>query len=320
MVTSGAADSAAAGAGASAGAGGRPWRAARTRLIVITALVLVTIVGVRARTPAVSWRGPLHREGFGVAVVVEVVLTALAIVVRRRDRRAPRPGHPAATIRLLLRRAIGLAMAGVALAVLLSFVDVPFSKVHFNPLSLNPPQIKQRKFPPLHNGRHDFHGFSSFDIHLLVYLGAALLVLIPVLIVASFAVVRRRHGRRRAGRPDIEVTDDQLASLAAAVDSARRVLQTVDDARAAIIACYSAMETTLAEAGAARRVTETPDELLTRAQAAGLLTGPAAARLTELFYEARYSTHAMPAQARADASQALGAISAELTSPAGVPA
>ena len=53
--------------------------------------------------------------------------------------------------------------------------------------------------------------------------------------------------------------------LREAVESGRSALRTIDDARAAIIACYVAMENSLAERGAARAVADTPDELLARA-------------------------------------------------------
>jgi hypothetical protein len=78
------------------------------------------------------------------------------------------------------------------------------------------------------------------------------------------------------------------------------------------------MEQTLAEAGAARGAAETPDELLVRAVAAGLVPAGPAALLTELFYEARYSTHHMPTSKRDLAERALTEIAAGL--PAGEPA
>jgi hypothetical protein len=47
--------------------------------------------------------------------------------------------------------------------------------------------------------------------------------------------------------------------------------------------------------------------------AAGVIRGTAAAVLTSLFYEARFSTHPLSASARDAARQALDAISAELS-------
>ncbi len=80
------------------------------------------------------------------------------------------------------------------------------------------------------------------------------------------------------------------------------------------------MEQSLARAGTARAVADTPDELLARAAGQGLVRGDAAARLTALFYEARFSTHPMPLGKRAEAQRALGELAdglgvGELTGP-----
>jgi hypothetical protein len=73
-----------------------------------------------------------------------------------------------------------------------------------------------------------------------------------------------------------------------------------------------AMETSLAEHGAARAVADTPDELLRRATASGIVRGTAAARLTTLFYEARFSSHPLVSGQRDAAGQALGELAALL--------
>jgi hypothetical protein len=62
-------------------------------------------------------------------------------------------------------------------------------------------------------------------------------------------------------------------------------------------------------------VADTPDELLARAAGQGLVHGNAAARLTVLFYEARFSTHPMPFTKRDEAQQALGELAASLGGP-----
>jgi hypothetical protein len=72
------------------------------------------------------------------------------------------------------------------------------------------------------------------------------------------------------------------------------------------------MEASLARAGTVCGAAETPDELLGRAATAGLAGGSAAATLTALFYEARFSTHPLPAGARAEARDALAELAAAL--------
>lgn len=87
--------------------------------------------------------------------------------------------------------------------------------------------------------------------------------------------------------PATHVTlDDEQERLAHAVDSGRRALLAGTDARAAVIACYAAMEKSLADSGVIRRVSDSPQDLLERAVAGGLPTGAVAAVLTALFREA----------------------------------
>jgi hypothetical protein len=59
-------------------------------------------------------------------------------------------------------------------------------------------------------------------------------------------------------------------------------------------------------------VADTPDELLARATASGLVHGSAAARLTALFYEARFSSHPLDRRQRDAAEQALDELAAAL--------
>jgi hypothetical protein len=77
------------------------------------------------------------------------------------------------------------------------------------------------------------------------------------------------------------------------------------------------MEESLAERGATRAAADTPDELLARATRSKIVRGTAAARLTTLFYEARFSSHPMEQGQRQAAEQALDELAAALaTEPA----
>jgi Domain of unknown function (DUF4129) len=87
-------------------------------------------------------------------------------------------------------------------------------------------------------------------------------------------------------------------------------------AREAIIACYAAMEASLATAGSPRRAADTPEELLNRAEDDGIIRTPAARRLTALFREARFSPHRLADAQRQAALAALGDIGHDL---AGMP-
>ena len=119
---------------------------------------------------------------------------------------------------------------------------------------------------------------------------------------------------RRPAAP-LVIEDMGTEELREAVESGRAALAEISDARAAIIACYVAMERSLADRGTRRTVADTPDELLARAVGAGTVRGPAASSLTALFYEARFSTHPVADRQRAAASAALDELAAELAAP-----
>ena len=139
-------------------------------------------------------------------------------------------------------------------------------------------------------------------------------MLLVLALVAAVAIsvwwasrLRRPSLPRQLGAAEADAEE-----LLEAVESGRVALAELDDARAAIIACYVAMEQSLADQGAARGVADTPDELLARAVSAGIARGTAARRLTALFYEARFSSHPLGNRQRDDASAALDELAAEL--------
>ena len=132
------------------------------------------------------------------------------------------------------------------------------------------------------------------------------------MVVSVWWAVRLRRAALPGPAPGYLAEDS--AGLREAVESGRAALAgEVDDARAAIIACYLAMEGTLAERGTARGLADTPDELLARAVTSGIVRGAAARRLTALFYEARFSSHPLGSEERVAASRALDELAAELS-------
>ncbi|MFI7008561.1 DUF4129 domain-containing protein [Streptomyces sp. NPDC050145] len=149
---------------------------------------------------------------------------------------------------------------------------------------------------------------------LLTMLGTAALV---VLIVY---VLRRLRASGPVPPPlPAPAADADRELLLTAVGSGRRALAEGDDARAAVIACYAAMEEALSASGVGRRASDSPADLLARATGAGLLTGPSAHRLAALFREARYSSHPMDDTRRAAAVAALEEIAAVLGERAAAP-
>jgi len=291
-------------------AAGRSRLARYVRPALAGLLVLAVCVGTRALAPTANpYGGPLHRYGMLTGAAIEALLAALLVALGLVGRYSRQRGHPVPMLRLLLGRTIAIAM--IVLAVLMGINAVglrPRGKMLDIFRGEHPSRPGKRLFKPEP---------SAGPAHLVDLLYVALLVVLIAAVVACILLIRRRAPAGPAGYLDDYPAAD--TSLREAVESGHAALRQVDDARAAIIACYLAMEASLAKAGTARTVAETPDELLARAAASGLVRGTSAGRLTEMFYEARFSTHALPQAARAEASQLLDLIAADLSSLAELP-
>jgi len=278
------------------------WSAQYARPVLVGLILIVVLAGVRGAGPAVAGTGPWHQEVLPLAGAFEFVLAALLVALRLIAWRRPAPGYLAALLRAGLLRVIPLGMVVVA-------VLAGLTRLNPHPEHTRPPVKAPEPRPGTSRlANRLVPARSSVDVTYITYALLALLLLAAI--VACVLVILRRLP---AGPADVALLQDgDDASMRAAIESGRRALRSFDDAQAAIIACYVAMEESLASAGTAREVAGTPDELLARAARSGLVHGTAAGRLTALFYEARYSSHVLPAAARDEAVSALDAISAEL--------
>lgn len=275
------------------------------RLLPLTLLIVAGLAGLRGAVGDLRWNGPLHRDALVVGVALEaVIVTMLVILLIRR-----RSGSQEATaVKLRGVMLYVLAAGGVAVAVLMAaglhlhvFTRVRRPRIIRVPEPTSSGTIRPRPGPG-----------APPPISLTVLLYAVLVAVLLAGIAVSIWLARRLRPpvARRASGDDFIVEDPER--LREAVESGRSALRTVDDARAAIIACYLAMEASLAERGAARGVAGTPGELLIRATERGLVRGTAAGRLTALFYEARFSSHPLGHQQRDAAEQALDELAADL--------
>jgi len=280
---------------------GQQW----ARLLPLALLIVLGLAGLRGAVGTPRWDGPLHRDGLAVGLALEAVFAVLAVLTLRRHR-SVHQDLVARKLRVTISFALGIGAAAVAVVTLIGlnlhlFTRRPVQSLPRPTASVTPP------FKPLHP-----HKTPASDFHLPL---AALLYTLLVLLLLAGIAVSIWWARRL--RPAIQARDDALIveeseDLREAVESGRSALRTVDDARAAIIACYLAMEQSLAERGTARGVADTPDELLARARARGVIRGTAAARLTALFYEARFSSHPLGTAQRDAAEQALDELAAAL--------
>jgi len=257
------------------------------------------------------WNGPLRHDGLVIGLALEVILGVLLLLTYRRRARAMRGGVPvndvAAKLRGFLVLVLGAGMIAVAVAIFVSL------HLHLGGGAQPAPTFTVRPKPTRTPRPQGAQPGGSFHVPVTVILYVLLVVLLVAAVLLSIWW-SRRFGPSFGGRTSGFLAEDP-EDLREAVESGRQALRTVDDARAAIIACYLAMETSLAERGAARAVADTPDELLARATASGLVRGTAAARLTALFYEARFSSHPLGRGQRDAAEQALDELAAALAAP-----
>jgi hypothetical protein len=280
-------------------------------VLPLTLLVILGLAGLRGAVTAPRWNGPLRHDGLAIGLALEVILAVLLLTTRRRSRAmraAVLDGVPvndvAAKLRGALTVVLGAGMIAVAVAIFLSWHLHLGGGVQPQPSVSVKPLPKQRTLP------RASHPGGGFNVPLTVILYVLLVVVLVAAVLLS-VWWSRRFGPSFGGKTSGFLAEDP-EDLREAVESGRRALRTLDDARAAIIACYVAMETSLAERGAARAVADTPDELLARATTSGLVRGTAAARLTALFYEARFSSHPLGRGQRDAAEQALDELAAVL--------
>jgi Domain of unknown function (DUF4129) len=275
------------------------------RLLPLTLLIIAGLAGLRGAVGALRWNGPAHQHALVVGVVLEVVIVTMLVILLIR-RRSGSQEATAARLRGVLLSVLGAG--GVAVAVL----TLAGLHVHVFSQGARPRPRGLPAATPSGSIRPRLGTGAPPHISLTVLLYALLVVVLLAGIAVCIWLARRLRppAALRDHGDDFIVEDPER--LREAVESGRSALRTVDDARAAIIACYLAMEASLAERGAARGAAGTPGELLTRATDRGLVRGTAAGRLTALFYEARFSSHPLGHRQRDEAEQALDELAADL--------
>ncbi len=284
---------------------GAPHGPALARLLLTGLLIAGVLVGLRGGYALHGWRGPYHRDGIAIGIALESVLAVLLVALLIRGRR-PSDDFRVQRLRSVLRAALLAALV----------VGIPALLLLAKPLHHPPPPPPQQSQPQPSASPEVTrvqHPGAPFRLPLADIAYALLILALIGGIVACVVLLRRRLPEHDAVPPaEASMAEGQRGDLRDAVSSGQRALAGLDDARAAIIACYLAMERSLASAGAARTAADTPDEFLARAAGAGLVRGAAAGELTGLFYEARFSAHELSAAQRAAAQAALQQLAADL--------
>ncbi|MFE2457330.1 DUF4129 domain-containing protein [Streptomyces sp. NPDC059402] len=291
--------------------------------MVAVAVVGALAVAALALRPAEgllhSGRGPLGQWGI-VAIGASAAWTiGVWTAVRRLRPRFGAERMGLAPVEERLREAAApLLLSATAVVGVLALVLHRFSTGDGTPgpppLATEPAPEPTFATPPTQERPRGSGDHSSLPLRLVLL---ALAAVVAVLVVVAVVRRLRRFWLSLPYRPgplgSTAPQEDYARLLLSAVHLGRRALAgTDDDARAAVIACYAAMEDALAASGVRRQASDSPADLLTRAADAGFAPGPAGPRLTALFREARYSSHPMDASHRAAAAAALEEIASLL--------
>ena len=278
---------------------------ALARLLLAALLIGGVLVGLRGGLALHGWHGRYHRDGIAIGIGLEAALAGLLIALLIRGRQ-PSDDFRVLRIRSVLRFALLAGLAAIPAVLLLA------APLHPHP---QPPQpLPTQPQPTVYTTPTRLPRPSApFTVPLAGVLYALLVLALIAGIVVCVVLLRRRQPGHDALPPDeASLAEGERGDLREAVSSGRRALADTDDARAAIIACYVAMERSLGAAGADHEAADTPDEFLARAAGAGLVRGTAAGKLTGLFYEARFSGHELTAAQRDAARDALEQLAADL--------
>ena len=253
-------------------------------MAVVAVLLALTVTGLRARG-TFAHGGNQTAAGASGAVLATVLSAAeglavvafIVVLASARPQRQPkddeeelwRPKIPwwAKTAGVLL------AVAALVTPFAVLFTRKP-RQLGPRPLPLGPPKVSLG--------------------HAATASGSAVWPLITGMVIAiAIVVALTLLGRRKRPARTEPRNRTRLAALLASLAAGSEALSAGGEPRAAIIACYAAMERGFAAAGSAPAVADTPAEVLARATRAGLVRPEPAETLTGMFRRARYSTYPM---------------------------
>ena len=286
----------------------------------VTLALGLAAVGVHAAAGA-TLRGPGLAAGWAFGLALIFALAALMAATRYRGHVRTTEVPTTALERLRQATVAVLFTSAVLVPFTLLLLHRPISDSGLGPTQFPtvPPQQggSPRTVPTIPTGtpRAGHHFAFNLASLLWVLLGGLGVALVIGLIIFGIQMLRKlpQAGPTEAA-PPLDGADADDEALADALLAGRSALAG-DDARAAIIACYAAMESSLISAGVARELADSPSDLLRRAKTRDFPgTGARdATALTDLFREARFSTHPMTARHLAAARSALDSVTAALS-------
>jgi hypothetical protein len=300
-------------------------------LLVLLALAAAALHGYLPGGERAPREQPTDSAASLFAVVAllsaSMVIIAIALIARLRDRRTLSPTSGGLAFRSggagrrrawrFLLIGLGLILAWLLIVLLLARFVGPQGidqATSGGPSSTAPPPTDAPGPPPQSEPPEE--GGNVF-----AYLAATTATFL--VLVAAATVVASRRQRRIAEPHWIAGNASGQSATASGPESLARAaelgLAEIGDLsrepRAAIIACYAAMESGLANApGAVPQDSDTPSEVLARAIEHHALQADSATKLVDLFAEARFSPHVMNEAHREDAVRLLQLVLDELRS------
>jgi hypothetical protein len=271
----------------------------------VAVLLAVTAIGLRARGPLqhAASRTAAGASGEVLAIALSAaeglaVIAFLIVLAEARPQRQPKPDEDDEEF---WRPKIPWYAKTLLVLLALAALVTPFAVL----LTRKPRQLARRPLPsgnPVTGLGHAATSSGSPAWPLITGMAIAIAV-----VVALTLLSRRKRPPRT---PPANRT--RLAALLDSLAAGHLALTAGGEPRAAIIACYAAMERGFAAAGSAPAVADTPAEVLARATRAGLVRPGPAETLTGLFRRARYSTSAMTSADSRAAADALTELHADL--------
>lgn len=279
-------------------------------LAVLAVLGAAAHAGVRLsdRGPLADQRGPL----IAIAVIFFFVDTFIIMLIRRAmlRRRGERDGDRPLDL-TADRESWWVTL--IAYVLFLALIILPAALLARVLQKRNAEQRDSDSEPTLVVPNQEVPREVIADFVYVLFLLLSMLAIL-IAVVVTYLQIRRRLPRTLPfgiGADGEGPGIDEVA-FASAIEAGASAIERVTHPREAIIACYAAMESTLAAHGSPRRAADTPSELLDRAAAAGLVRSAASVTLTDLFREARFSPHPMAAADVEAATAALTQLRADV--------
>ncbi|MBM7784911.1 DUF4129 domain-containing protein [Tenggerimyces flavus] len=263
----------------------------------IVALLAVAAIGIASREQIALPDDRLDRSQLAAALIVILCAAAAGFVIlllmSKGDKGASRERKRESFFTSMLRMAIIFGLIYV--------IIINWDRLGQQPTKYEPAGSAPTGGP----GQGPDLPFWSWPV--------AIVTLLFIAAITVFVVLAARRAPTPTGVQ--QQRNEAAEQIRAVLAEGRAMLAGSGDARDRVLRAYAAMENALANAGVAKRIADTPAELLARASV-GDLFGPrashAAERLAELFREARFSERPLADSAPDDAATALRSLEDDL--------